>query len=342
MKRLSILLILIAFCFSAYCQSTNEIAVKTLNATVSVFMQDNANQIKSMGSGAIVSENLIVTNYHVIEGGYKGYVLLNNDQTKYKIEGFVSSDTKNDLALLKVTGVPSKEIQFCEASSNIGDNIYVAGNPQGLTGTFSDGIVSALRILEDKELIQITAPISPGSSGGPVVNSKGELIGIAVGAYTNGQNLNFAIPVKYVQDLVASQTILKPINTLYKSSTPSLTKSSVSIQGIELKNIVWGNDDYAGSTSISGYEQLQEFVIKNNTEYSVGWVRLLLLVYDKTKTLVDFADAIFKVDLQYDDITIPPTMAKTYNATRSVETKYGKYDDLHLEKNWDITMSYAF
>src|SRR5262249_3421737 len=81
----------------------------------------------------------------------------------------------------------------------IGDEVYVVGNPEGLEGTFSQGIISSLR---GNDYIQITAPISHGSSGGPVLNKNGEVIGVAVGLIEEGQNLNFAIPVSKLTQLL--------------------------------------------------------------------------------------------------------------------------------------------
>ena len=304
-------------------QNAKEIAAKTLGATVAIFMQDNSNQLKSLGSGVIVDDNLIVTNFHVVDDSYNGYIRMHNSDTPYKIDGYINIDSKNDLALLKVTGVSSKGIQTSNAIVEVGETVYASGNPQGLTGTFSDGIVSAKRTLEGKELIQITAPISPGSSGGPVVNSSGQLIGIAVGAYTNGQNLNFAIPTKYIETLLSTKKELQLIKTLFKAGTIGVIKTSVKVQGIELRNIIWGDDEWGQSFD---FQQLKEFSIKNNTENTIGRVRIMLLVYDKTKTMVDFADAMFEVDLSYDKIEIPPNMAKVYNATKSLDAKEGKYD----------------
>lgn len=295
-------------------QNIKEVANRTLSSTVSIFMLDNSSQIKSLGSGVVVAENLIVTNYHVIDGAYSGYIKLNKSDVQYKIEGILNLDAKNDLALLKVSEINTPKIELIESEIEVGESIYAAGNPQGLAGTFSDGIVSGKRVIEGKDLIQITAPISPGSSGGPVVNSQGKLVGIAVGAYTNGQNLNFAIPVKHIALLLSTKKDIQPIKTLFKTTNPAISKSSIKVQGIELRNIIWGDDDYGHDFD---YEQLKEFSIKNNTEYSIGKVRLLLLIYDKTKTMVDFADAWFEVDMNYDDIKIPPNMAKVFNAHRT-------------------------
>jgi hypothetical protein len=85
------------------------------------------------------------------------------------------------------------------------------GNPHGLEGTFSAGIVSSIRRVDDDALLQITAPISPGSSGGPIVNSKGEVVGIAVASLVEGQNLNFAIASKRLGGLLGQRADAVPL-----------------------------------------------------------------------------------------------------------------------------------
>ena len=87
-----------------------------------------------------------------------------------------------------------------------GQRVLVIGNPEGLYGTVSDGIISAFR--DDGNIIQITAPISPGSSGSPVLNEKGEVIGIATYYGKEGQNLNFAVSSNALEDLITEQTII--------------------------------------------------------------------------------------------------------------------------------------
>ncbi len=92
----------------------------------------------------------------------------------------------------------------------IGEEVFAVGNPQGLEGTFSQGIVGSIRDLAGGSLVQITAPISPGSSGGPVLNGKAELVGVTFATYKGGQNLNFAIPSQYLKDLLAKKESPKP------------------------------------------------------------------------------------------------------------------------------------
>ncbi len=101
------------------------------------------------------------------------------------------------------------------------------GSPKGLPSTISDGLVSSLRNFEGKKFIQITAPISSGSSGGPVLNSNGELVGISVGQLSGGQNLNFAIPITYLQKLLISE----------RSKAESLTKLPVKTSTISSSKI---------------------------------------------------------------------------------------------------------
>ena len=93
----------------------------------------------------------------------------------------------------------------------IGETVYVAGNPKGLEGTFSDGIVSSKRGGYSNEHLQMTAPISPGSSGGPVLNRQGQVIGVSFMTLEGGQNLNFAIPSRYIGVLLARSGIVKPL-----------------------------------------------------------------------------------------------------------------------------------
>ena len=199
----------------ASAQSVPELAQKALAATVSLEMQDEKGNTLGQGSGFFVRRNLIATNFHVIDGAAKGYVKLVNTATTYPIEGFTAANEANDLALLKVSvhGINPLDLGNSDAVQ-IGETVYVAGNPLGFEGTFSDGIISGRRdSAGKKERLQMTAPISPGSSGGPVLNRKGEVIGVSTSLYNPlfGQNLNFAVPSKALQALLAQSGLPKPL-----------------------------------------------------------------------------------------------------------------------------------
>jgi hypothetical protein len=180
-----------------FSQDASLIYKNTVNSTVTI-TTDNGSQ----GSGFFVSPNIIATNYHVMEGATNASCYLNNSDTEYKIDGYVGIDKTVDLILLKVSTLNKPVIKLSVTTASIGQKVYVIGSPRGLPATISDGIISGMRDFEGIKLLQMTASISPGSSGGPVLNSNGELIGISVSQLTEGQNLNFAIPKSYLQILL--------------------------------------------------------------------------------------------------------------------------------------------
>ena len=192
----------------SHAQNAETIYKNTVNSTVTIETSD------ALGSGFFVGSNIIATNYHVIEGSTEAYCITNNSSQKYKIEGFIAVDKSRDLVLLKVQGLNRPSLKFATPPSTPGQNIYVIGSPKGLPATISNGIISGLRKFNSTELIQITAPISPGSSGGPVMNTQGQLIGVSVSQLTEGQNLNFAIPSKYLQELITISSTLKELSLL--------------------------------------------------------------------------------------------------------------------------------
>ena len=112
---------------------------------------------------------------------------------------------KHDLALLSVpanSGVPLLPLGDVDSVA-IGDTVYAAGNPEGFEGTFSEGVISGIRGTDDDKRFQITAPISSGSSGGPVLNTRAEVIAVCVSVVSAGQNINFAVPSNYLYPLIS-------------------------------------------------------------------------------------------------------------------------------------------
>ena len=213
------IVVLLLFCTinTALAQTTlpaEDIAEKALAATVYLEMKDKNGKTLGIGSGFFVKSNLIATNYHVIEGAAKGTAKLVGKFITYNIEGVTATDKTNDLVLLKVTAYGIKPLSLGDSDAvRIGATVYVAGNPKGLEGTFSDGIISSRRDKLTKERLQMTAPISPGSSGGPVLNKKGEVIGVSFAVYKSldAQNLNFAIPSNYLKKLLALSGTSRPL-----------------------------------------------------------------------------------------------------------------------------------
>lgn len=211
-------------------KTPQEIADEALPSTVLLEMEDSNGQSHGGGSGFFVREDEIATNFHVVEGADKGSAKLFGQDELYDIEGYTALDVDNDLVILKIKNPDQKTIDISALplgdsdDVHAGDTIYAVGNPVGLEGTISDGIISGIRPPDQSQnipytSIQITAPISPGSSGGAVLNTKGEVIGVSVsgmsslkpisshnpqdGQYINvAQNLNFAIPSEYLKELL--------------------------------------------------------------------------------------------------------------------------------------------
>ena len=184
-------------------QTAQEVARTALRSTVLVTVEDESGEPLRYGSGFLVHEGEIVTNFHVVDGATGGYANLVGQTTTYGIQGIVAVDRERDLVVLKIAPSDTPVLRIGNSDTiQVGDPVYAVGNPLGLEGTFSQGVVSAIRQFESGVLFQITAPISPGSSGGPVLNNTGELIGIAVSTVHDGQNLNFAIPANYLMELL--------------------------------------------------------------------------------------------------------------------------------------------
>ena len=198
-----------------FSQDASLIYKNTVNSTVTILTDDG------QGSGFFVAPNIIATNFHVVEGATNASCILNNSDIEYKIDGYVGVDKSVDLILLKVSTLNKPAIKFAVTTASIGQKVYVIGSPQGLPATISDGIISGMRDFEGNKLLQMTASISPGSSGGPVLNSSGELIGISVSQLTDGQNLNFAIPKSYLQILLDfKKDIPSALSSLISSEKP--------------------------------------------------------------------------------------------------------------------------
>jgi len=173
-------------------------------SVVIILAYDGKGEFLKLGSGFFISQNGdIITNYHVLQGASSAEVKTSDGKT-YPITYIVAEDEQNDIIRLSVD-IPSKYVlplSLSETIPEIGERIIVYGSPLGLENTVSDGIVSSVReIFNYGKIIQITAPISPGSSGSPVLNMKGEVIGIATFQFIEGQNLNFAIPSERIANL---------------------------------------------------------------------------------------------------------------------------------------------
>lgn len=164
-----------------------------------------------LGSGFIIKEDgVIVTNAHLMNHASKIVVKLRKSQVYHEAR-LVSVDWDKDIAILKINAKDLKPVKLGNSSKvQTGQRVVTIGNPLGLENTISDGLISSLRSVKGGfKVLQTSVPLSQGSSGGPLFNLEGEVVGITTGSYLNGQNLNFAIPINYVKSLLAKSNYSK-------------------------------------------------------------------------------------------------------------------------------------
>lgn len=180
-----------------------------LKAVVSLAVFDSNGKQIAQGSGFFVdSQGRVVTNYHVIESASSVIVEAGNGAF-YRVAGVLSIDQQNDLAVLKVLGRDFPYIALGDSSEvEAGQRVTAIGSPLGLDASVSDGVISALREIDGRSVIQTSAAISPGSSGGVLLNSRGEVIGVTSFKLTGGENLNFAIPSRFIKPLLIAGKVL--------------------------------------------------------------------------------------------------------------------------------------
>jgi len=204
------------------------LAKETRPAVYLLVLQDEDGKSIGSGTGFLVSPNgLLVTNHHVIAEA-KSIIAKAENGGLFPVVHVLGTDLANDLALLQIEG---KNLSFLslapEGSADAGTRIAVIGSPLGLEGTLTEGIVSARRRLlkEKRDVLQISAPISQGSSGSPVLDSQGRVVGIASFLLQDGQSLNFASPSEKLRSLLikaghpTSPPVEKPNPTIQSKSS---------------------------------------------------------------------------------------------------------------------------
>jgi len=243
-KILVVSILLLACSLAASAQDFLPELVKRIKpSAVAIETFDAKGATLSRGSGFFISSDRIITNRHVIEKSSRVEIHLMNG-SKYAAKGVLAIDGEGDLALIQVD-VPKElavPLPLVQSAPLEGESIVVIGNPFGLEGSVSNGIVSAVREIPGYgKIIQITAPISPGSSGSPVVNMRGQVIGVATLQAAEGQSLNFAVPSQRISQLKPGE--LQTFSSLTAEAQKSKRSAAQSLysQGLGILS----RDDYA-------------------------------------------------------------------------------------------------
>jgi len=279
-------------------------------ATVLIKTEDSA------ASGFIVRSNgTIVTAFHVIDGADRVAVKMQSGEIFDNVV-LLAKDERRDIAIIKVPGFQLPAVDLGNSNElQPGQHIIVIGNPLGLEelrATVTDGIISGIRDFgSGYRLIQITAAISPGNSGGPALNDQGEVIGIAVFKLVSGESLNFAVPINYVRGLLETVRQVDPIKKWESASA--------------LENVFDGK----GAKGLSGYWKSSS----GNSFY--------LRDHGDQVKVVNLSNARHTYDLRWEEDLI---LGFSYNRGARSGFVIKKVDDDHLhvevfkiKKNWDWT-----
>jgi S1-C subfamily serine protease len=178
-----------------------DIAARAFPAVVTIRTE------QSLGTGFVVrADGWVATNLHVIVGGPHVKVTL-RDSRELEVVEVLAASPEHDLALVRVPAHGLATLPLGDSDAmRPGDPVVAIGNPMGLEDTVSNGLVSARRKVDDSddafEVLQVSAPIAPGSSGGPLFNDRGEVIGIATAVLQGGQNINFGVPTRYLVPMI--------------------------------------------------------------------------------------------------------------------------------------------
>jgi hypothetical protein len=231
------------------------IAKAANGAVVSILMSDKDGHTIAQGTGFLISKDgRIVTNYHVIEDGSSAIVKL-PDGAFYLVDGVVAFDKARDVAVIKAHGENFRTLTLGNSDRvQVGEEVVAIGNPLSLESTVSNGIVSGIRKAEDEggKFLQVTTPISPGSSGGPLFNMASEVIGITTWYLKGGENLNFAIPINDAKPLLLAK--FSKLQDLPNEADPVKTQTSDRVASSS--SIPSGRDYYKQLYEAGGIDEL--------------------------------------------------------------------------------------
>lgn len=165
------------------------------SSIVMISVHDHRGEIRSTGSGIMIGRGgYILTNNHVASGGVFYSVSIEDDEETYQTDEVIKYNGTLDLAVIRIQRqLDPLPIYRGRKKLVRGQKVVAIGSPLGLFNSVSDGIISGFRKIRDIDMIQFTAPISPGSSGGAVLNMQGEVIGISTAGIDSGQNINLAV-----------------------------------------------------------------------------------------------------------------------------------------------------
>lgn len=278
------------------------IAKAANGAVVSIVMSDKDGKPIAQGSGFLVSKDgVIITNYHVIAEGSSALVKV-PDGAFFVVDGVLASDKTRDVAVIKAHGENFRTLALGNSNRiQVGQQVVAIGNPLSLESTVSNGIISGIRTDEKLggKFLQVTTPISPGSSGGPLFNMEGQVVGITTLYLKGGENLNFAIPINDAKRLLLAKSSkiralpneTEPVDAQKHDEDPSSSGSGAAPQTTPSDRDYYQQLYDAGGFS----ENPADYVCFSDDAHSGEFFTFNAYAYDK-----DFAMAAYYVEHSHD------------------------------------------
>lgn len=300
--RISIIIILASFvpfflAVNAVAKTAAEVFEKASQSVVVVKIQDEKGKDIALGSGVVLPGGDIVTNCHVIEKAI-GITVYQGKKGYHAVPRYIDYD--RDVCSLSVPNMKAPSVSMGSTNTlKVGSRVYAIGTPKGLTLTFSEGIISSLRPVEGGQYLQITAPISPGSSGGGLFDEEGRLIGLTTFYLADGQQLNFAVPIEWIGELSKrhnkeSKTAETSIDWLNKTMALQEKKDWRGLINHALRRIkalprsaaAWYALGYAYGKSgqVAKAIEADQQGLRIDPEYARGWYNLGIDYYESGQT----------------------------------------------------------
>ncbi|MGE4353267.1 MAG: S1C family serine protease [Oscillospiraceae bacterium] len=229
-----------------------DIYAKCSPAVFYIEVYNSSNVAVASGSGFFIDDKgTAVTNFHVIDECYSAKITTSDTGKTYDVVGIYDYSREDDWAVIKVDGSGFSYLTIGDEDTVIGGaTIYAIGSPLGLQNSITQGLISnPARVEDGVTYIQISAAISSGSSGGALINKYGEAIGITSGSYVNGQNMNLALPISYIENastkhcIALSETWLSDDPITYLKEYVVENGAEDEIYDEDTYGIVWPTDE---------------------------------------------------------------------------------------------------
>jgi tetratricopeptide (TPR) repeat protein len=335
-KRLQCFLVIVVLFFGTtiHSKTASEVFDAVSSSVVVIRTYDTKGNDKGLGSGVALASDLIATNCHVVQDVAKIQVV---HKGKQYLATLRDTDWDRDVCTLNVSGIKAPAVVMGSTSRlKVGARVYAIGAPQGLELTLSEGIISSLRPVEDGQYLQISAPISPGSSGGGLFDEEGRLIGLPTFYLTEGQQLNFVVPVEWITELpernkkmseVAQTTYIEWFNKSLalqekKDWAGMLTHSLRWTEAQPKEPMAWYSLAIAYGETNQYTEEIKAYqqALRIYPEFASAWHNLGI-VYGETG---QYTEAI-KASKQA--LSINPEDASAWNILGSAYSESGQYDE---------------